>query len=558
MATLPVQAGIAPQTTEEVRARLEALSSPREMLEEIVLRAPVGLQLCDRAGRTVIVNPVHTQMFGAVPPPDYNIFEDSLLAAQGVTDLVRRAFNGERITIAPIWYDARQLSNVKVPHARRLAVGAELVPLRAGGAEVSHVLFVFHDVTDLHLAREQAEQAAHRSAFLAEASQAFSASLDFDSTLRQVALMATPRFADFCIVDVVEAGDTLRRVVACHADPGLQPVLDELSAAYAPDSTSPQPAMRVFRSGQPELLEQVDDTVIAQHTRDARHAQLMRRLGVRSHLAVPMKLRDRIVGVINLGYSEGRRYTPEDVALMEAVAGRAAAAIEHARLFTQVQQAMQAAEVANRAKDEFLAVLGHELRNPMAPIANAVELIRLRDGESREVEILQRQVRHMRRLIDDLLDVSRITRGKLVLDLAPMDLRDAVRQSLELVQPLVAERRLELRIDMPVGEPLPVKADRGRLVQAVTNLLTNAVRFTEAGGQVQVRAWHEDGAALVAVTDTGVGIAANLIERIFEPFVQAEQGMSRNHGGLGLGLAIVRSIVQAHGGSVQAVSAGPG
>ena len=566
-----LQEPVAPRSAEDVRQRLRALSSPDTMLAEIVLRAPVGMQLTDSTGRCVLVNPAHTRMFGAIPPPEYNIFEDTVLIESGVANLVRRAFRGEMISIPPIWYDPRDLGNVKVEGGRSIAVGAELVPLFASGGSVSHVLFVFHDVTDLHLARdqaqlaaslanaarEQAENAARRAQFLADASRVLSSSLDYEQTLHAVARLATPTLADFCVVDLIADDGTVRRLSAVHADQAQQPLLDRL-LAYVPNSDSPQPAARVMKSGQPELLAEVDADVVQQHTSEPGHFELMRQLGVKSHLAVPLRRSDTVTGVISLGYTGERRYGPEELSLAEALADRASAAIEHARVYKEMERAKQSAEAANRTKDEFLAVLGHELRNPMAPIVNAVQILQRRQGSSWELEVLNRQVRHMRRLVDDLLDVSRITRGKLQLELASIDLGAVVEEAVEATRPLAAAKALALEWNRRDHEPVLLRGDSGRLLQVFTNLLTNAIRFTPEQGCVNVRLGADARWVRVDVSDSGVGIPAEQMERIFEPFVQAHGRSDAGSGGLGLGLAIARNILEAHGGSIAASSPGPG
>ncbi|MDQ3298783.1 MAG: hypothetical protein M3619_19560, partial [Myxococcota bacterium] len=196
-----------------LRERLAELRDPTGLLEEIFAGAPVGLQIYAPDGRCVLVNPAHTALFGGVPPPEYNVFKDNILVERGVADLVRRAFAGERIKIPAIWYDIRDLHDIeatKVSGGRRVAVAAQLVPLRDSKNVVAHVLFVFHDQTAEMLAREQAEAAAAaaetraaQASFLADASRVLSSSLDFDVTLAQVARLATPALADFCIVDLV-------------------------------------------------------------------------------------------------------------------------------------------------------------------------------------------------------------------------------------------------------------------------------------------------------------------------------------------------------------------
>ena len=218
-----------------------------------------------------------------------------------------------------------------------------------------------------------------------------------------------------------------------------------------------------------------------------------------------------------------------------------------------------AAEDANRAKDEFLAMLGHELRNPLAPILTALQLLKLRgvDGVERERALIERQVRHLVRLVDDLLDVSRITRGKITLRPEPIEIAEVVARAIEIASPLFEQQRHELDVDVP-GTGLLVNGDPGRLAQVVANLLTNAAKYTEAGGKVTVRAWREGGWLAVEVRDTGVGIEPDVLPQIFDMFVQERQAIDRTIGGLGLGLAIVRSLVNPHGGSVTAESGGRG
>ena len=219
----------------------------------------------------------------------------------------------------------------------------------------------------------------------------------------------------------------------------------------------------------------------------------------------------------------------------------------------------EAAEAANRAKDEFLAMLGHELRNPLAPIMTALQLLKLRGVEAAEREraIIERQMRHVVTLVDDLLDVSRITRGKVQLRRTFVQLADVVAKAIEMASPLLEQQRHELRVEVPrVG--LGVLGDPNRLAQVVANLLTNAAKYTEPGGLVHVSADRVDGAVVLRVRDTGVGIAADMLPRVFDLFVQEGQSLARSRGGLGLGLTIVRSLVALHGGTVTAHSDGDG
>ena len=215
------------------------------------------------------------------------------------------------------------------------------------------------------------------------------------------------------------------------------------------------------------------------------------------------------------------------------------------------------AESANRMKDQFLAMLGHELRNPLAPMVMALQVMRLRGGTSREQDILERQVSHLTRLMDDLLDVSRITRGKIELRRRPLEISEAVAYAAETVTPLLTQRRHRLEIDVP-AEGLMVLADPERLAQVLLNLLTNAAKYSEAGARIRVLARRRSGRIELCVRDEGVGIAPEMLEKVFDVFVQQPQTLDRSAGGLGLGLAIVRSLIEMHDGTVSARSAGPG
>jgi PAS domain S-box-containing protein len=215
------------------------------------------------------------------------------------------------------------------------------------------------------------------------------------------------------------------------------------------------------------------------------------------------------------------------------------------------------AEQASRAKDEFLAMLGHELRNPLAPIKTALELIALRQTgmPGREELVIRRQVGRLVRLLDDLLDVSRITGGQVELDRRPVDLAELIDQAIELASPLFDQRRHRLSVSVPRGS-LRVFGDEMRLIQVVTNLLDNAARYTPSGGQVSVSARRSDGEVVLEVVDSGVGIQPDLLPRVFDLFVQAERAPDRAEGGLGIGLTLVRTLVRMHGGEVSARSDG--
>jgi PAS domain S-box-containing protein len=226
------------------------------------------------------------------------------------------------------------------------------------------------------------------------------------------------------------------------------------------------------------------------------------------------------------------------------------------------QRARELAEAARR-KDDFLAMLSHELRNPLGPIRNALHLLRLRGADPASIQrmrrVVERQVHHMTRLVDDLLDVSRITHGKILLRYVRLDLARLVRDTAEDHRMTVEEARLSLQLDLP-EPPVWVVGDPTRIAQILDNLLQNAVKFTDVGGRITVRLTADPGAcqAVVSVTDTGIGIAPEMLSRVFDIFEQADRSLDRSRGGLGLGLALVKGLVQMHGGDVSVQSEGTG
>jgi CheY-like chemotaxis protein len=262
-----------------------------------------------------------------------------------------------------------------------------------------------------------------------------------------------------------------------------------------------------------------------------------------------------------LRYDEDNPFTEDDCTLLEDLGDRAGLAIENARLHESERQARARAEEADRRKDEFLAMLGHELRNPLAPIWTAIEIMRqLPAPEEHYVwarEAIGRQVTQLSRLVDDLLDISRINLGKIELRLETLDLGAVALQALEASRPLLAERNQQVAVDLPQA-PARVRGDAIRLTQVISNLLNNASKYTDAGGHVRLSVAARNGEAIVTVTDTGIGIPADMLERVFEPFAQGQVAQTRSKGGLGVGLTLVKRLVEMHGGYVRVSSAGEG
>jgi signal transduction histidine kinase/CheY-like chemotaxis protein len=325
--------------------------------------------------------------------------------------------------------------------------------------------------------------------------------------------------------------------------------------AMTHDLSTPAPLFDAVRTG--ELVWVVGEAAIAQRYP---HLESLRRMNDgQTWGALPVTFEGRILGAIGLRSATSRELTEGEREFLLALSRQCGQALERARLHDATQAARAEAEQASRAKDDFLAMLGHELRNPLSPILTAVQLMRARGdtSSSREQSIIERQVNHLIHLVDDLLDISRITRGKVELERRPHKLTALVSKAVEVVTPLVEERRHRLTVSVP-SEDIWLRVDDFRICQVLTNLLTNAAKYTERGGTIHLSASREGAEAAIRVTDNGTGITADLLPRVFDLFVQGFGGGDRSHGGLGIGLALVHNLVQLHGGSVTAFSQGAG
>jgi len=295
----------------------------------------------------------------------------------------------------------------------------------------------------------------------------------------------------------------------------------------------------------------------------AETTSITRALGVRQIIVVPLAYGERVFGVASLLMTtSGRLFAEQDLALAEELARRAAVAFENARLYGVAQEARHRAEEANRLKDEFLATVSHELRTPLNAIvgwSNILRGARLEDAAlvAKGLDVVRRNADAQSRLVDDILDVSRIITGKLKIDPSPIDMGSIVEEALDVVRPSAEAKGIEL-VPARRGDATLLVGDADRLRQAIWNLLSNAIKFTDRGGRVSVSITRSDAEVTVAVEDTGCGIEPEFLPHVFERFTQAERSTSRRFGGLGLGLAIVRHIVELHGGHARAESGGAG
>jgi signal transduction histidine kinase len=395
--------------------------------------------------------------------------------------------------------------------------------------------------------RAAADRAAARSAFLAEVSRALSDSLDPDTTARAVARSAVPFVAD--LAGVTLPGQPWQTELAWADAPGEPVRAARLSGRDGPDDALRAAVEAALAGGRRATLTGLDLPLPAAADGAVPAAR------VRSAAVLPLRARGRTLGVLTLcGTGADPRPGPADLDLAEDLAARAAVALDNARLYNDVER-------ADRQKNEFLSMLAHELRNPLAPLRNAVHIMRVREPADPALaaarDVIDRNVTHLTRLVDDLLDVSRITHGRIQLKAEPVELTAVVDQAAEVSGPLIARHRHRLAIARPPA-PVWVRGDATRLTQVVANLLNNAAKYTEDGGRITVTVAADGADAVIRVRDTGIGLMPGMLERVFELFTQAERALDRSQGGLGVGLSLVRRLVELHGGRVTAASDGPG
>ena len=579
--------------------------------------------------------------------------------------------------------------------------------------------------------------------FLAEASTTLASSLDYETTLSTVARLAVPHFSDWCSVDVANEDGTLSRLAVAHVDPEKVVWAHEIQKRYPPDPAEPSGVHNVLRTGQSEFYPDIPDELLVQYARDPEHLEIMRQIGFRSCMLVPLRARRRILGVLSfVNTATSRHHTPEDLALAEDLANRAALAVDNARLYRTEQQTRRAAErtsdllrrlqalstsltqaltppevatavieqglkslgahagtvvliddtgtelelvgtvgfsselvdkwqrfslnqrvpiadairtkttvlvesfsdpewhasypglgplasvtgskalvaaplivegrtigavglsfaepqkfseddraflvalaqqcaqalerarlyeteqrlrtqaeAANRIKDEFLATVSHELRTPLTAIVGWSSMLRTNTFDeaatARAIETIERNAKAQSQIIEDLLDVSRIITGKLSLDARSIELDSIIHSAIEALRPAAATKGIHIKSELDPGAST-VWGDPARLQQIMWNLLSNAVKFTPKGGEVTATLRRVDSHVQISVSDNGQGISAEFLPFVFERFRQADGTTTRIHGGLGLGLAIVRHLVEMHGGTVRAESAGQG
>jgi PAS domain S-box-containing protein len=535
------------RSEEALRRQAALLHNERELLRVTLASIGDAVVTTDAQERVTFLNPVAEVLTGwnqgtAVGMPLPQVFQIvNERTRQPVANPALRALQ-EGVVVG--------LANRTVLIARdgtERPIDDSAAPIRDAVGRTVGAVLVFRDISE----RKRAADAAQ---FLAEASAALATVVDYESTLQKVANLAVPYFADWAAVDVAGEGGSLRRLAVAHQEPEKVRLAQELVRRYPPAPDAPAGSTHVFRTGQPELVGEVTDEMLVQAAKDEAHLRLLRELGLKSYICLPLIVSGKAFGVLTFAAAEsGRRYTDSDLALGIELSHRAAIAVENMQLYRELRQ-------SDRRKDEFLATLAHELRNPMAPIRNGLQVLKMAgDPAARDQAraMMERQLGQLVRLVDDLLDISRITSNKLELRKARIELRAVIENAVETARPQIEASGHTLVVDLP-PQPVYLDADLTRLAQVFWNLLNNSAKYTDPGGRISLSAVLQGGEVIVAVRDTGIGIPASAQPRLFELFSQVDRSLERSQGGLGIGLALVKGLTEMHGGTVEVSSAGSG
>jgi PAS domain S-box-containing protein len=513
----------------------EALRLSSRMWEATFQAIPDGVALLDGEGRVLQHNQAIRRLL--LEPPD--------LQARRLTELLPADCVAEvdAVISRTLAESARSSVEIEVGE-RRLQVTADPVPGSNNGS--LRVVCILADVTERKLAETKMT----------------SLTAELETQLQE---MTRLHELNVSLASNLELRSTLEHII--HAVGALLGTPRVMIALYGPGRKAFQTVTSIgFASTCPPLGKSVCDAAVAEHRqiliedmdsdpRFSAHREAARADGYRSLFVIPLFARSgAVIGCIATFFPAPRRLSSRESRLLDLYGLQAAEFIENAQLYEKIQE-------DDRRKDEFLAMLAHELRNPLSPILNAAQAMRSSQLEEEDrrhaTEVLERQARSMARLIDDLMDVSRITRGKIDLQRETLDLRTVVQRAIETTAGVFAQRGHRLDLSLP-PDALWVEGDPIRLEQVLDNLLNNAAKYTQSGGSVRIDLEKDGDQGVIRVTDSGVGIAPEMLPRVFDLFVQADRSLDRAQGGLGIGLTVVRSLVEMHGGSVEVASEGPG
>jgi signal transduction histidine kinase/PAS domain-containing protein len=548
----------------DTQRALEQLTEERARLDTIVEQMPAGLIIAEApSGRLLRGNEQleHILRRPFVASPSIAAYADWQFASpSGVVllpeefPLARSILHGERVVAEPF--------RVTRGDGSRAFVTVSSTPILDRDGRIVAAVATVYDVTEQRRSEESLR-------FLAEASSILAASLDYEDTLPTIAKLAVPFLADACVIDVIDVDGGVRRVAAVHRDASRREAAEAALRAVPDPTALHHPVVRALRTGMSDLFPEYPPPVrtprpgevprisadfpriSGEHVRTDPY-DFLGGLRPRSLIVVPLFARGRTRGAIALIIeNDERRYGTQDLALAEEFARRAGLAVDNARLYHDAQ-------IANHAKSDFLGVMSHELRTPLNAIIGYTELMLMGvpapipDSARQQVDRVRNASHHLLHLIDEVLAFSKLETGREELRPGSAQLSAVVTEAASVIAPLAVERRLDLRVDAP-AEPVALETDVGKVRHILLNLLSNAVKFTDHG-EILLTARVDNGDVRFEVRDTGIGIAPQYHERVFDPFWQVENKASRRIAGTGIGLSVARRLARLLGGDITVTS----
>lgn len=629
--------------------------------QAIFEQSPLSIQILDKTGRTVLINPAFQKLWGISDEfirdyilEKYNILEDEVLINSGRIEPIKKVFQGESVTIPDFLYDP---SSINLPGRARWTRGLGF-PLKDSAGEIQEVVLIHQDITDQRnsdverdkllsqleaILRQlpaglmatdkkgtislfndqmrkligepskamevfkdpilkslngefiksdefkinradgamnivsttsgpiydaegnisssilistditQEKRVETNQMFLAGVKSILLSIIDYDQILDKVAASAIPYLADGCMVDILE-GDQIKRIVTKHRDPYIQGLMEELQQTFPPRMDSPQPTAKAVRSGRAELMKIVDLNTIREHTFNDAHATLIRKIGIKSHISVPLQIRGKVIGALNLFISENRPvYDEKDFSVILELGRHASVAIDNAKLYKDAKSAVQ-------LRDDFISIASHELRTPITSLNLQIEvlnnLMESLPEDQETVKLMQKffgntknQLKRLTRLVDDMLDISRISTGKLTLNLHRVNMTTLIANVLERFKDQL--KASDISYEFFHHSETYLICDAEKIDQVITNFMTNAIRYGQRS-PVHITLEETENSVIIQFKDHGRGISVNDQQRIFKRFERAHTDEDVN--GLGLGLYINKQIIEEHQGKITLVS----
>lgn len=522
----------------------------REQLEIILQGVADGITVLSREGKFIYANLAGAKLCGF---PTVEAFLNA------TTDQVMNSFSMFKEDGSPFPTEelpGRQaLKGIKNPPEAVLRVisknsGEEFWsivsanPIFDQQGQVQAAVSIFRDFTER-------KHQADLNSFIAKAASLLGSSLNIRTVLTNIASLAVPQLADWCSIYILDDDGKVEHLTAAHKDPEQTKWAHDFTKKYPPDLSAPYGVGAVLRTGVSELMTHIPISLLESRARNADHLNVLRGIGIQSYLAVPFKIRDHVFGAMAFIMTEtSRHFNQNDLKWAEELGQRAALSIENAKLFESAQR-------INRLKDEFLATLSHELRTPLNVILGHSNLLLESDltpEQKESVQAINRQAKIQTQIISDLLDVSSIIKGKIQFDSKPTCPAEVLKSIYESMKPIAESRGVRLHLDAPVIGM--IQSDPTRLHQILWNLVSNSIKFTPSGGEISLSLARQGPSGVITVKDTGIGIEPQFLPHIFERFSQQDSSITRKHGGLGLGLSIVRHLTEMHGGTIDVHSEG--